>query len=61
EVQITELLGTMTALSRTIEDFRLGRIGKAAYERIIREYTKDVSSLTSRIIEIIRDIEASLR
>jgi hypothetical protein len=61
EVQIMELLGTMTALGRTVEDFRLGRIGKAAYERITREYTKDISSLTSRIMDTIKDIEASLR
>lgn len=61
EVQITELLGIMTALGMTVEDFRLGRIGKAVYERITREYTKDVSSLTSRIMDTIRDIEASLR
>jgi hypothetical protein len=61
EVQIMELLGTMTALGRTVEDFRLGRIGKAAYERITREYTKDISSLTSRIMDTTKDIEASLR
>jgi len=61
EVHITELLGIMTALGRTVEDFRLGRIGKAAYERITKEYTKDVSTFASRIMDTIRDIEASLK
>ncbi|MEM2909593.1 MAG: hypothetical protein QXO01_00785 [Nitrososphaerota archaeon] len=61
ETQISELVGIMTALSRTIEDFRLGRIGKATYDRITKEYAKDISSLTSRIRETTREIETSLR
>lgn len=61
EVQLTELLGIMTALGRTVEDFRLGRIGKVAYERITKEYTKDVSSLIFKITDMIRDIEASIK
>ncbi len=61
ETQIVELLGIMTALGRVVEDFRLGRIGKAAYERITKEYTKDVSMFASRIMDTAKDIEASLR
>ncbi|MCS7136145.1 MAG: hypothetical protein RMJ14_00905 [Nitrososphaerota archaeon] len=61
EVQITELLGIMVALGRTVEDFRLGRIGKTAYERITKEYTRDVSSLSSRVVDTTRDIEAYLK
>jgi len=61
EAQVSELLGTMTALGRAVEDFRLGRIGKVSYDRITKEYAKDVSSLSSRIRDMAREIEAYLR
>lgn len=60
ESSISEILGTMTALGRAIEDLRLGRIGKLAYQKVVKGYIKSITDLKNKILDTIKEIESRI-